>query len=148
MVALPATLLMYAVMEAAWQVSTLAALDHAALRATRFGAIGADQIAGVAGAPSCRAAAIPWLANRVTGGLLKPDRLTISTTSFANFTSARSRTGGTPGAGAGGQSVTYVLTYRQPWLVGGLVRLVTGVDAMTYTSTITIRNEPFENVPC
>ncbi len=140
--------MMYATMEAAWQVATLAALDHAALRATRFGATGANQPSGATGAPECRAAAIPWLASRVTGGLLKPDRLTITTTNFANFNSAHARSGGSPGPGAGGQSVTYLLTYRQPWLVGGLVQFVTGVDAITYTSAITIRNEPFENVPC
>ena len=148
LLAVPAILLTYAGLEAAWQVATLAALDHAALRASRFGATGADAPPGRSGAPNCRSAVIPWFASSVTGGFLKPDRLTVTTDSYAGFSAALDRTGGTRGPGLGKQVVTYTLTYRQPWLAGGLAPLVTGVGEMTHRATITIKNEPFEDDVC
>ncbi|MBX9700156.1 MAG: hypothetical protein K2X74_12020, partial [Acetobacteraceae bacterium] len=87
-------------------------------------------------------------ASAVTGGFLRPERLTVGTNAFATFDSAVARSGGTSGAGTGGQMVTYTLSYRQPWLVGGLVPLVTGLGEMTYSATLTVKNEPFENEAC
>ncbi len=146
--AIPTTLLMYGVMEASWQVATLAALDHAALRAVRFGTTGLAKPPSRTGAPTCRSASIPWLASQVTGGFLKASRLTVTTNTFSNYSNSASRSGGTSGAGTGGQVVTYDLTYTQPWLIGGLVKLVTGTDTMTFRSSLTIKNEPFDDTVC
>ena len=40
LVAVPATLLMYGVMEVSWQLVTMGALDQATLQAARFGVMG------------------------------------------------------------------------------------------------------------
>lgn len=148
LMAIPTTLLMYGVMEASWQVATLAALDHATLRAVRFGTTGLGTPPNRAGSPTCRSAAIPWLASQVTAGFLNPARLTVTTNNFSNYTSSAARTGGTTGAGIGGRIVTYDLTYTQPWLLGGLIQLVTGANTMTYRSSLTIKNEPFDDTVC
>lgn len=150
LIAVPATLLFSGVMEVGWQAATMAALDHAALRAARFGATGAATPAGRSGLPAntCRSAAIPWFASAVTGGFLRPDRLTVAVNSFANFSGSATRTGGSAGAGTGGQIVIYELSYTQPLLLGGLVRLVDDRTSMTYRATLTIRNEPFDDVVC
>lgn len=160
LVALPATVAMFAVLECAWQVATLAALDHAALRASRFGITGLNTPAGAAGAPVCRSAAIPWLASASTGGFLRQDRLTVVTRSFASFSisqapdpsrstaTATAPAPGTPGAGAGGQVVRYDLTYTQPYLLGGIAKIVSGGTAMTHRATLITKNEPFDNAVC
>lgn len=160
LVALPATVAMFAVLECAWQVATLAAIDHAALRASRFGITGLNAPAGATNAPSCRSAAIPWLASAATGGFLRADRLTVTTRSFASFSlsqapgapatpgTATTPAPGTPGAGTGGQVVRYDLSYTQPFLLGGLSKLVSGSTSMTHRATLITKNEPFDNVVC
>jgi len=162
LVALPATVAMFAVLECAWQVATLAALDHAALRASRFGITGLNTPAGATGAPVCRSAAIPWLASASTGGFLRSDRLTVVTRSFGSFAGSQAPTPapppaggaapapapGTPGAGAGGQVVRYDLSYTQPYLLGGFAKIVSGGTAMTHRATLITKNEPFDNAVC
>ena len=55
---------------------------------------------------------------------------------------------GTPGAGAGGQVVTYTLTYRQPFMTGGLAAILMGAPHIDHQATIVIKNEPFLDAPC
>jgi Flp pilus assembly protein TadG len=148
LVAVPATIMMYGIIEVAWQLAAAAALDHAALRASRFGITGAGAPPGRNGAPVCRSASIPWFASAVTGGMLKPENLTVTTNSFGNYASSVGQLGGTAGAGAGGQVASYTLVYRQPYLLGGLVELVAGATEMTYRATITVKNEPFNDETC
>jgi Flp pilus assembly protein TadG len=148
LVAVPTTLMMYGIMETAWQVATLAALDHATLRVARFGTTGLEKPPYRTGAPNCRSANIAWFASQVTGGFLKPANLTVTTNTFDNYNNSTTNTGGSTGPGAGGKVVTYTLTYTRPWLVGGLVKLATGATSMTYRSTLTIKNEPFDNAVC
>lgn len=150
LVAVPATLLFCSVMEVGWQTATMAALDHAALRAARFGATGAATPAGRSGLPTnpCRSAAIPWFASSVTGGFLRPERMTVVLNSYTNFNGSAARSGGSAGAGTGGQVVTYELSYAQPLLLGGLVRIVTDRTSMTYRATLTVKNEPFDDAVC
>lgn len=139
----------YGIIEVSWQLATAAALDHAALRASRFGITGSNRPPLTRpNIPLCRTDSIPWFASAVTNGFLRPDRLAVSMSSYAAYSASTARTGATRGAGTAGQIVTYQLTYTQPYLLDGLVRLIVGADAMTYQANITVRNEPFDDEPC
>lgn len=140
--------MMYGVIETGWQMATSAALDHAALKASRFGITGTNSPPRVRGAPTCRSASIPWFASAVTNGFLRTDRMTVTLTNFGSYAASMNPVGAALGAGTGGQVATYQLTYRQPYLLGGAVKLVAGTTEMTYRATITVRNEPFEDAVC
>ena len=100
-----AVLLFVAILEATLQLATGAALDWAALRASRFGMTGGATVRGTTVAdamPSCRSAIIPWLVTYRTAGFLNQSDLSVTTTVYSNLTSGRGGTGGTAGAGTGG----------------------------------------------
>ncbi|HWT10954.1 MAG TPA: TadE/TadG family type IV pilus assembly protein [Roseomonas sp.] len=139
-------------MEVAWQLATGAALDHAALRASRYGVTGSDtppswQTSGQENVPTCRSQNIAWLVTQSTGGLLKSANLTITTTNWSNLAAAGSGTGAT-GAGTGGQIISYTLTYRQPFITGIVASTLFGGNAFTHQAFLMVKNEPFENATC
>jgi Flp pilus assembly protein TadG len=148
LIAFPMVLLFLLCLEVAWQASAGAALDYAALKASRFGIVGADRVAGRGGSPTCRSAAIPWIVTDATAGFLRQARLQVRTSSYLNYASASAGLPGAAGAGAGGQIVIYRLEYRQPFMAEPLARLVTGDDHLAHTATIIVKNEPFENATC
>lgn len=153
-IAFPLFVLLMGVMEAAWQLATGAGLDHAALRASRYGMTGANtppswQTQGQGqNLPTCRSNNIRWLITRSTGWLIRDNSdLTITTAAWAGVNGAGSGNG-TSGAGAGGQIVSYTITYRQPFVTGGIARLLWGTDGFTHRAFLMVKNEPFDNVPC
>ncbi len=141
-------------MEAAWQLATSIALDHAALRSSRFGAIGADSIpafqrGGTAPTdlPTCRSTGIAWLVSASTGGLIRSGaNLTVTTEAWSNLGTIAGN--GTAGAGNGGQITSYVISYRQTFITGAVAASLWGSDGFTHQTTIVIKNEPFENATC
>lgn len=136
-------------MEVCWQLVTGAALDHGALRASRFGATGASAIpasqtggAPASELPASRPEAVRWLVSRSTAGLIQNNaQLTVTT---ASWTGLGGFTGnGTPGEGFGSEIVSYTITYRQPFISGVIAESLWGGDSITHRTTIIIMNEPF-----
>ena len=151
--AIPAILLLGACIETGWQMATAAALDYGAARAGRFAVTGANTVGGAAGAPACRSQAIPWMVSYATGGFLHQDRLTYAAKSYANYAAASTGQGGASGAGTGGQTVSYTLTYKQPYLFPEIVKfllphLVTEGSYREYSTTFLAKNEPFTDAAC
>ncbi|BDG73367.1 TadE family protein [Roseomonas fluvialis] len=150
----PFFIMILAICEAAWQLATGAALDHAALKASRFGGTGANSIPAwqrgstpVENMPTCRSAGIGWMVSQSTGSLIKQGaNLTVTTNAWSNLGGLASA--GTPSAGTGSQITSYTIRYRQPFITGGIAGLIWGGDSFTHQTTIVIKNEPFENASC
>jgi Flp pilus assembly protein TadG len=151
-IAIPFFVTIIATMEAAWQLATGAALDHAALRASRYGITGSNappawQTQGHQNVPTCRSQNIPWLVTVSTGGMLRAANLTVSTAAWSAVNGAGTGTG-TQGAGSGGQIVAYSLTYRQPFITGAVAAAIWGGDSFLHRAFLLVKNEPFENATC
>jgi hypothetical protein len=141
-----------AIMEVCWQLATGAALDHAALKASRFGATGNAQIPAwqrrgtpVAELPGSRTEAVRWLVSTSTGGLIRLDAALLTVTSAS--WSGLGATGGAAAEdeGGGGAIVSYAITYRQPFITGAVAARIWGGSGFTHRTTIVVKNEPFEN---
>jgi Flp pilus assembly pilin Flp len=140
--------------EIAWQLATSAALDHAALKASRFGATGSNSIpdwqrAGTApeDMPSCRSAGIRWLVPSSTGRLIRDDaNLTVTTATWGNLGTIAGD--GTAGAGGSSQITSYTIRYMQPFISGPIAASLWGGPGFTHQSTIVIKNEPFDTTAC
>lgn len=151
-VAIPFFVTIIATMEAAWQLATGAALDHAALRASRYGITGSNappawQTQGQQNVPTCRSQNIPWLVTISTGGMLSAANLTVTTAAWSAVNGAGVGSG-TQGAGTGGQIVSYTLTYRQPFITGAVAAAIWGGDSFVHRAFLIVKNEPFENATC
>jgi Flp pilus assembly protein TadG len=150
----PLFLLILGTCEAAWQLVTGAALDHAALRASRYGATGADSIpswqrGGTApqDMPTCRSAGITWMVSASTAGLIRQGQnLTVTTATWSNLGTVAGT--GTQNAGEGGQITSYTIRYLQPFITGPVAASFWGGPGFVHQTTIVIKNEPFENTPC
>lgn len=151
LVSIPFFITIMVLMEVCWQLLTGASLDHAALKASRFGATGSSQIpAWQRGStpanelPGSRVAAIIWLVSHSTGGLIKLDssRLTVATASYSSLGTITGT--GAENAGGGGAIVAYTITYQQPFLTGGVAATFWGGNGVTHRTTIVVKNEPFE----
>lgn len=140
--------------EAMWQLATGAALDHAALKASRFGGTGSNAIpawqrGGTApeDMPTCRSAGITWMVSAATGRMIREGaNLTVTTNTWGNL-------GGVAGAGvqtpgAGGQITSYTIRYLQPFISGPVAASLWGGPGFTHQTTIVIKNEPFDNTSC
>jgi Flp pilus assembly protein TadG len=147
LVAFPFLILVIGIIEISWQLTAAAALDRGVLIASRFGTTGGATRPGEPPTITCRSQTIPWLITNATGGLLNPARLTVSTASYGNVSGL---SGGVPvaGAGSGGQVVTYVITYEQPYLTGAWLHFVGGSASIVHQATIVVKNEPFDNGTC
>lgn len=154
LVAGPFFVLIIGMMESAWQLATSAALDHAALKASRFGATGTDSIpawqrGGTAPAdlPTCRSTGIAWIVSSATGGLIRAGQdLTVTTATWGNVGGITGS--GTAGAGNGGQITSYTIRYRQAFITGQVAASLWGSNGFIHQTTIVIKNEPFENATC
>jgi Flp pilus assembly protein TadG len=150
----PFFVMILAICEAAWQLATGAALDHAALKASRFGGTGANAIPAwqrgntpVAEMPTCRSAGIAWMVSAATNGMIRQGaNLTVTTNTWGNLGVIAGQ--GTPDAGAGGQITSYTIRYQQRFITGVLASSIWGGNAFTHQTTIVIKNEPFDNTAC
>ena len=142
-------LLMIAIIESALQIATGAALDWAALRASRFGITGAQTVRNQppTGVPTCRSAMIPWLVTYATNGFLQSANLTVTSSIYSGLSGGRSGTGGSSGAGSGGAIVGYTLTYNRPFITP-LATALLGRSQFTHTARLLVKNEPFDNATC
>lgn len=140
--------------EAAWQLATGAALDHAALKASRFGGTGSNAIpawqrgnTAVADMPTCRSAGITWLVSAATNRLVREGQnLTVTAATWSNL-GAMAGAGGA-NLGTGSQITSYTIRYMQPFITGSLAASIWGGPGFTHQTTIVIKNEPFDNLPC
>jgi Flp pilus assembly protein TadG len=151
----PFFLLILGVCEAAWQLVTGAALDHAALRASRFGATGANAIpawqrGGTApqDLPTCRSTGITWMVSAATNRHLirEGQNLTVTTATWSNLGTVTGQ--GTATAGEGGQITSYTIRYMQPFITGAVAASFWGGAGFTHQTTIVIKNEPFDTTSC
>lgn len=151
-IAIPFFITVIATIEAAWQLATGMALDHAALRASRFGVTGSNTppslvAQGQENVPVCRSANIAWMIARSTGGMLRTSNLTVETRTWSGVSGA-GQGQGTEGAGAAGQIVSYRLTYRQPFVTGIVAANLWGGTEFVHSAFLIVKNEPFENATC
>lgn len=140
-------------MEVAWQLATGAALDHAALRASRYGSTGDDRppgwmTTGQQNVPTCRSANIRWMITRATNGMVRDGAgLQVTTASWGALSGAGNGSG-TEGAGTGGQIVSYTITYDQPFITGAVAASIWGGNSFRHRAFLMIKNEPFEDATC
>jgi Flp pilus assembly protein TadG len=140
--------------EIAWQLATSAALDHAALKASRFGATGSNSIpdwqrAGTApeDMPSCRTAGIRWLVPSSTGNLIRDNaNLTVTTATWSNLGTITGAGAENPGGSS--QITEYTIRYMQPFISGPIAASLWGGAGFTHQSRIVIKNEPFDTTNC
>jgi len=141
-------------MEVAWQLATGAALDHAALKASRFGATGTDSIptwqrgsTEAANLPTCRSTGIRWLVSQATNNFIRAgSNLTVTTATWSNLGTIAGD--GAANAGTGGQITSYTIRYMQPFITGPIAALLWGEPGFTHETTIVVKNEPFEDATC
>ena len=143
-------LLVIGIVEAFLQLATVAALEYAALRASRFGITGASTVRNVPSNQlpgSCRSAIIPWIVTYSTNGFLNSNNLTVTMAVYSSINAANGSTGGTSGAGAGGAIVGYTLAYRRAFITP-MAAALAGNANLTHTTTLLVKNEPFEDTVC
>lgn len=151
LVSIPFFFMIMGCMEVGWQLMTGAALDHAALRASRYGITGSDtppawMTTGQQDVPTCRSQNIVWLVTRSTGGLLKPSQLTVTTANWSNVSTISGE--GAQNAGTGGRIVQYNLRYTQPFITGFVGSTLFGRNSFLHQAFLLVKNEPFENASC
>lgn len=134
------------VLEIGWQLTVASTLDRSTLRASRFGVTGQNVARGAPNDIQCRSQSIPWLILAASGNILQAERLTVSV--GASPSPSRMNEPIVPGAGLGGQVVTYDISYRQPFLSGAWLNLVGAPAEIVHRTTLIVRNEAFANAPC
>jgi hypothetical protein len=147
MIALAFISVLVGIVEASWQYTVASALERATLRASRFGITGQQTRPGAPANITCRSEAIRWVVTSTAGGILKADRLVVSTVAYAG-PGGLGGTGGTPGAGTGGEVVVYDLRYEEPIMTGLWLAMVGGPERIVHRSTMVVKNEMFSNATC
>jgi hypothetical protein len=132
--------------EVAWQSTVAAALDRATLRASRFGVTGQATRPNAPADLTCRSQTIRWLVANATGSILTAERIQV-TTAAHDSPSDMGQTP-TPGAGTGGQVVTYDVTYIEPFLTGAWLRVIGGPEHLVHRAVVVVKNEAFDNAVC
>ncbi len=135
------------IVEASWQYTVASSLERATLRASRFGITGQQTRPGAPTTITCRSEAIRWVVTSTAGGILKADRLTVSTVAYSGPTGLGGE-GGTPGAGTGGQVVAYDIRYEEPFMTGVWLSVVGGPDRIVHRASMVVKNEMFANATC
>jgi Flp pilus assembly protein TadG len=138
--------IMVGVVEISWQLTVASALERATLRASRFGVTGQATRPGVPASNTCRSQTINWLVAESSGRILTAERLSVQTEAYSSPSGMGGD--GAAGAGSGGQVALYSVTYVQPFLTGTWLTLIGGPEAITHTTTIVVKNEPFDNATC
>jgi Flp pilus assembly protein TadG len=135
------------IMEAAWQFTVASALERATLRASRFGITGQQTRPGAPSDITCRSQAIRWVVTTTAGGILRADRLTVTTTAYGSPTGMAGN--GTAGAGTGGQVVLYQLRYEEPFLLPAMwSTFFRTSERMVHQTSMVVKNEMFANATC
>jgi Flp pilus assembly protein TadG len=135
------------IMEAAWQFTVASALERATLRASRFGITGQQTQPGAPSDITCRSQAIRWVVTTTAGGILRGERLTVTTTAYGSPSGMAGA--GTSGAGTGGQVVLYQLRYEEPFLLPAMWSTFFGTsDRMVHETSMIVKNEMFANATC
>lgn len=123
--------------EMAWHGAVSAAVDNAALRASRFGSLGRQLPDGTHAGAACQDA-IEREARRAGGGLLSgPLRVTVE--SYPTMAQASARLNAARNPGLGGYTVNYRVEYDQRFV---FLKALFGKHR-THVATTTIQNEPF-----
>lgn len=162
------------IIEIGWQFTTASMLDAAALRASRFGAVGLNPPPAGSGPPNpvCRSGFIPVYLARSTNGFLQTRHLTVQASSVRSLANhlqtppASQRPAPQPpplqpqppqqgqpappppNFGFGGQVVEYDIVYRQAFLTLAGARWLGLPNEIVHRATVVIKNEPFLNAPC
>ena len=77
----------------------------------------------------------------ITGSLLDPKKITITSTSYSDFNNIGQAGQGTAGLGGPGDVVVYTVSY--PWtIMTPIVSAVIG-NTITLSSSTVVRNEPY-----
>lgn len=150
----PFFMLILGTCEAAWQLVTGAALDHAALKASRFGGTGSNSIPSwqqggtpPANMPTCRSTGITWMVSAATNRLIRQGaNLTVTTETWNNLGAVAGA--GAQNAGGASQITSYTIRYMQPFITGPVAASLWGGPGFTHQTTIVIKNEPFDNAAC
>ena len=129
-------LLLLLIIDVSWQCVTMAALQHGAREATRYG------VTGQVGASNNRPAAILQTVITTTYGVLDSSKLTLVESSAASFSNLASNTGTTSGPGTAGQIVKYTLSYQSNFLTPVAATLY-GASFIKLTTVMMVKNEPF-----
>lgn len=149
----PFFIMILGIIEAAWQLATGVALDHAALRASRYGVTGSNSppswlTQNQQNVPTCRSNNIRWMITRATNNLIKDNSdLQVTTLNWSGVSGAGAG-GGAQGVGVGGQIVSYTITYRQPFITGLVASGLWGGSNFQHQAFMVVKNEPFENATC
>ncbi|WP_237213930.1 TadE/TadG family type IV pilus assembly protein [Falsiroseomonas oryziterrae] len=174
LVSLPFIMVCVVIIEVAWQYTTASILDAAALRASRFGAVGLNPPPAGNGPanPTCRSGYIPLYLVRSTNGFLETRHLTVQASSTRALSAHLQQPAALqrpapappplqpqppqqgqpapppPNFGFGGQIVEYDIVYRQAFLTAAGPRWLGLPNEIVHRATIVIKNEPFLNAPC
>ena len=133
------------IVEFGFQAAVASALDFGARSAGRAGITGTKDVTGTAASAADRASAVRAAVLHGTGDFLQDGQLTISVQSYGSIADEAANKNGASGNGASGQYVVYSLTYVQPPFTGTFIAGLIGKSSFTYTSTVLVTNEPFQN---
>lgn len=135
------------IMEASWQFTVASALERATLRASRFGITGQQTRPGAPADITCRSQAIRWVVTTTAGGILRAERLTVTTSAYGSPSGMNGIANA--GAGTGGQVVLYQLRYEEPFLLPAMWSTFFGTsDRMVHQTSMIVKNEMFANATC
>ncbi len=127
------------VLEFGMMLTAQGLLDSAALQVSRLGTT------GFAPDGSSREDYIRQFVSSQAFGLLQPEKLSISATSYTSFSDIDQPDKGVPGFGGPDAVVVYRLTY--PWDgVTPLIGKFFGDAGMSLTASLAVRNEPFGTI--
>jgi Flp pilus assembly protein TadG len=133
--------------EGSFQLLTAAVLQYGLREATRFGITGQAYPPSMAASPpASREAAITQIISSSAMGLINPSYLSVTLTSYSDFTTVGAAGKGTNGAGGSGSVVEYQVTYYQPWLLTGAGYFpvtATGLSGITFNLSTVVQNEAF-----
>ncbi|MBV9750849.1 MAG: pilus assembly protein [Acetobacteraceae bacterium] len=127
------------------QLAVDLALSYGAGAAARYAITGAvTGTSGSKGSNSTNDTTIRNLIVSSTGGLLNPNRVMVSATSYSNPLSYAAGSGKTSGSnGYAGSIVVYSISYTQPFLTGLPALVASGTKSITHQATVIVENEPY-----
>ncbi len=133
------------VFEFAMQLAVDLALNYGTGAAARYAVTGAvTGTSGSQGSNNTNNIAIRNIIVSSTGGLLNPNRVMVTATSYANPSSYAAGTGQVSGSnGSSGSVVVYSITYNQPFMTGLPTLVGSTTTSITHQATVIVQNEPY-----
>lgn len=129
-------LLLFAVLETAWQLTVDLALNIGVIAGSRYAITGAGYTTGA------RDGTILSTIVSASGGILNPANLTLTSQAYSSPISYGAGGSAVASTGSSGQLVLYTVSYTQSFLTG-LPAAVLGHGAITHTASLIVQNEPF-----